>query len=128
MRDAGFDMMSGGSLMIQRRGDLIARLRFHVGKVDVIYAGGRPILGRVAVMCLGGRFFAPRLDGTHLDRRLGQMTEKLALAGQHFVEQRLGFGDLGGAPLVAVGTIETRISPHEGTNGLKTATKPSPPQ
>src|SRR3546814_20733434 len=63
-------------------------------------------------MCQGVRFFAPRLDGTHLDRRLGQMTEKLAMAGQHFVEQRIGFGDIGGAPLVAVGLIATRIRPH----------------
>src|SRR3546814_16182537 len=123
MRDAGFDMMSGGSLMIQRRGDLIARLRFHVGKVDVIYAGGRPILGRVAVMCLGGRFFAPRLDGTHLARRLGPTTEKLALAGQPFVAPRLGFADTGAAPRVAVGLIKSRPRSPDRNNDPKDPTK-----
>src|SRR3546814_16231281 len=50
VRDAGFDMMAGDRLVIKRRGELVARLRLHVGEVDVEDARRRPVLRRVAAI------------------------------------------------------------------------------
>src|SRR3546814_18868294 len=71
VRDAGFDMMAGDRLVIKRRGELVARLRLHVGEVDVEDARRRPVLRRVAVMRLGGRLLAPRLDRSE-ERSVGK--------------------------------------------------------
>src|SRR3546814_10028787 len=80
-------MMAGDRLVIKRRGELVARLRLHVGEVDVEDARRRPVLRRVAVMRLGRRLLAPRLDRTHLDRRLRQMSEQLALRSEEHTSE-----------------------------------------
>src|SRR3546814_4480864 len=72
-------------------------LRLHVGEVDVEDARRRPVLRRVAVMRLGRRLLVPRLDRTHLDRRLRQMSEQLALPRADFAQQRIRLGDIGSA-------------------------------
>src|SRR3546814_11379466 len=85
-------------------------LRLHVGEVDVEDARRRPVLRRVAVMRLGRRLLAPRLDRTHLDRRLRQMSEQLALPRADFAQQRIRLGDIGSAARVGIEVIEARVA------------------
>ncbi len=119
VRDAGFDMMTEDRLVIEGRGELVTRLRLHIGKVDVENAGRRTVLRRIAIVRLRCRFLAPCLDRPDLDRRLGQMREQLALTRAISPNSASAWRDISGPPGVGVGMIEARIAAHEGEKGLQ---------
>src|SRR3546814_17998339 len=72
-------------------------------------------------MRLGRRLLVPRLDRTHLDRRLRQMSEQLALPRADFAQQRIRLGDIGSAARVGIEMIEARVATPEGAEGLTVA-------
>src|SRR3546814_18896057 len=87
-------MMAGDRLVITRRGELVARLRLHVGEVDVEDARLRPVLRRVAVIPLGRHLLPPPPDSTHLPRPLRPLSEQLAFTRSALAPQPISLRHL----------------------------------